>query len=118
MARNDISVSDKTAITDGVNFQAAWKHIMLDNFLVAFHFSIGVTLPTVFLLLFGLFLQRTGQINGAFSQAASKLMFNWALPALLFFAIIESKVELILILKRNIGQNTFFVFGGMNKFFA
>ena len=66
---------------------------MLHNFLTAFHFSIGVTLPTVFLLLFGLFLQRTNQINGAFSQAASKLMFNWALPALLFFAILESTVE-------------------------
>ena len=66
---------------------------MLNDFLTAFQFSIGVTLPTVFLLLFGLFLQRTGQINGAFSQAASKLMFNWALPALLFFAIVESKVE-------------------------
>lgn len=66
---------------------------MLDNFLTAFHFSISVTLPTVFLLLFGLFLQRTNQINGAFSQAASKLMFNWALPALLFFAIVESQVS-------------------------
>ncbi|MBQ9259137.1 MAG: AEC family transporter [Neisseriaceae bacterium] len=66
---------------------------MLHNFLTAFQFSIGVTLPTVFLLLFGLFLQRTGQIDGAFSQAASKLMFNWALPALLFFAIVESQVS-------------------------
>ena len=66
---------------------------MLHNFLTAFQFSIGVTLPTVFLLLFGLFLQRTQQIDGAFSQAASKLMFNWALPALLFFAIVESQVS-------------------------
>lgn len=79
---------------------------MLNNFLSAFNFAIGVTLPTVFLLLLGIFLQRTRQIDGAFSQAASKLMFNWALPALLFFAIVESQVSFA-------GQSTLLIAGAV-----
>lgn len=64
---------------------------MFDQFLNAFNFALTVTLPSIFLLIFGYLLNRLGQIDAHFCHLASRLMFNWALPALLFFAIIESK---------------------------
>lgn len=65
---------------------------MFAQFLAAFQFAVGVTLPSVFLLLFGFFLKRVGQMDDDFSASSSRLMFNWALPALLFFSIAESEV--------------------------
>lgn len=60
----------------------------------SFSFAASVTLPSVLLLLFGLFLRRSGQIDGVFCHQAARLMFNWALPALLFFAIVESHADI------------------------
>ena len=64
---------------------------MFTQFLNAFDFALTVTLPSIFLLIFGYLLNRLGQIDANFCHQASRLMFNWALPALLFFAIIDSK---------------------------
>lgn len=66
---------------------------MLQEFIYAFNFAVSVTVPSIYLLMFGYFLRYSGQIDNIFCHQASKLMFNWALPALLFFSILESKVS-------------------------
>ncbi|MDO5686639.1 MAG: AEC family transporter [Neisseria sp.] len=66
---------------------------MLAQLYASLLFAAGITLPSIFLLLFGLFLRRSGQIDGAFCVQAARLMFNWALPALLFFAIVDSQTD-------------------------
>lgn len=66
---------------------------MLNQLLTSLSFAAGITLPSIFLLLFGLFLRRIGQIDGHFCHRASQLMFNWALPALLFFSIVDSRAD-------------------------
>lgn len=65
---------------------------MFNDFIQALNFAANITLPSIFMLIFGYFLNRLGQIDRAFCHQASKIMFNWALPALLFFSIIESNI--------------------------
>ena len=67
---------------------------MWHELIASFNFAVSITLPSILLLLFGLFLFRSGQIDGAFCHKASRLMFNWALPALLFFSIMESRIDI------------------------
>lgn len=53
-------------------------------------FAVGVTLPSVALLGFGLCLRRAGQVDAAFAARASRLVFSYALPALLFSELMTS----------------------------
>lgn len=62
-------------------------------FLDSFLFSINVTLPTVLMLLLGIFLRQIKMIDDHFCQIASKLIFNIALPALLFTNIVKNPAD-------------------------
>jgi predicted permease len=54
-------------------------------------FSLSVIGPVVLLIVFGYGLYKTGLMNDDFVERASRLIFNFALPALLFTTIITSK---------------------------
>lgn len=56
-------------------------------------FSLQITLPIAILALLGVWFRRLGWITEAFNQGASKLVFNVALPAMLFVNIVNAKVE-------------------------
>ena len=43
-------------------------------------FAVGVTLPSVLLLGFGVVMRRTGQVDATFAAKASRLVFNYGLP--------------------------------------
>ncbi|QLB21315.1 malonate transporter [Vespertiliibacter pulmonis] len=62
-------------------------------FLDSFLFSINVTLPTILMLLLGIFLRHIKMIDDHFCQIASKLIFNIALPALLFTNIVKNPAD-------------------------
>lgn len=67
---------------------------MTGSFLDAVLFSLGVTLPSILLLCLGWYLRRSGQIEQRFCDQASKIVFNYSLPALLFFSIYASDTDL------------------------
>ena len=56
-------------------------------------FALSVTLPSMLLLALGYFLRRSGQIDAHFCDQASKIVFRYSLPALLFFSIYGNKVD-------------------------
>ncbi|HGO5824494.1 TPA: AEC family transporter [Mannheimia haemolytica] len=56
-------------------------------------FSIGVTLPTILLMLFGIFLRRRKFIDDAFCNMASKVVFNFTLPTMIFFNMLKSPLD-------------------------
>ncbi|CAM3449633.1 AEC family transporter [Parendozoicomonas haliclonae] len=56
---------------------------MLDTLL----FIVGVTLPVCIMLLAGVVLKRTGFIDDHFITVSSRLVFNFGLPAVLFFSL-------------------------------
>lgn len=60
---------------------------MWENFQNAFVFGLSVTLPSVLLLVLGWYLRHSGQVNGDFCDKASKIVFRYSMPALLFFSI-------------------------------
>lgn len=62
-------------------------------FLESLQFSIGVTLPTILLMLFGVFLRYRKFIDDAFCQTASKVVFNFTLPPMLFFNMLKSPLD-------------------------
>ncbi len=62
-------------------------------FLDALLFAFNVTLPSVLMLSFGLILRRTGQLDPDFAAKASRLVFNYALPLLLFSRLAESDIQ-------------------------
>lgn len=62
-------------------------------FLDSLQFSLNVTLPTILMLLLGILLRRKKMIDDHFCQMASKLVFNIALPALLFVNIVKNPVD-------------------------
>jgi malonate transporter len=57
------------------------------------HFSLSITGPIFVLILFGLVLMRIGMINDGFIEAGSRLVFNVALPVLLFLSISKTRFE-------------------------
>lgn len=57
-------------------------------------FALNIVLPNLVLMGLGFFMRKKGQISKAFIDQASKLVFNYALPCLLFFSVIESQVNL------------------------
>ncbi len=56
-------------------------------------FSMQVTMPNVLLLMFGMWLRHIKQVDEHFCDQASKLVFNWALPILLFLSILKSNAD-------------------------
>lgn len=56
-------------------------------------FSLNVTLPTIFMILLGVFLRRRHWIDDQFCHTASKLVFNFALPATLFLNVVRSPID-------------------------
>lgn len=58
-------------------------------FLESLFFSLSVTLPTILMLLLGIILRRRRMVDEHFCQVGSKLVFNIALPTLLFMNIVK-----------------------------
>ncbi|MDO5639557.1 MAG: AEC family transporter [Neisseria sp.] len=56
-------------------------------------FAVGVTVPSILLLFFGVVLRRSGQINNDFCAQASKLVFNYGLPTLLFVNLLKGEIH-------------------------
>ncbi|MDX1340937.1 MAG: AEC family transporter [Reinekea sp.] len=56
-------------------------------------FSLQVTLPIAVLVLLGVLFMRLDWINEPFNKGASKLVFNVALPSLLFVSIVKADAE-------------------------
>ncbi|HDV7283180.1 TPA: AEC family transporter [Mannheimia haemolytica] len=56
-------------------------------------FSIGVTLPTILLMLFGIFLRRRKFIDDTFCNMASKVVFNFTLPPMIFLNMLKSPLD-------------------------
>jgi len=54
-------------------------------------FSLQITLPIAILVLLGTLFKRIGWIDEPFNQSASKLVFNVALPSLLFVNVIKAE---------------------------
>ena len=66
---------------------------MSSGFLAALLFAITVTLPYGLLLVAGWLLRRSGQIDAHFCAQASKIVFNYGLPVLLFMSLMEQTPE-------------------------
>ncbi len=60
--------------------------------LAAVSFAVGITLPNLLLMGLGYFMQRRDVVNKAFIDVASRMVFNYCLPCLLFFSVIGSGV--------------------------
>lgn len=60
---------------------------MWASFQDAFLFGLSVTLPSVLLLFLGWYLRHSQQVDAAFCDQASKIVFRYSMPALLFFSI-------------------------------
>ena len=56
-------------------------------------FSLQITLPIAIIVVLGLYFRIIGWITEPFNQGASKLVFNVALPSLLFVSIITADAE-------------------------
>lgn len=59
-----------------------------------FLFAFGITTPIFIVLLVGAFLKQKRFVDDAFVATSSKLVFNVALPALLFVNIVEANINL------------------------
>ena len=66
---------------------------MSGSFWQALVFALSVTLPSILLLALGYFLRHSGQIDARFCDQASKIVFRYSLPALLFFSIYGNHVD-------------------------
>ncbi len=56
-------------------------------------FAITIVLPNLFLMGLGFFMQRRGQASRTFIDQASSFVFNYCLPCLLFFSVVDSEVD-------------------------
>lgn len=77
-------------------------------------FAFNVTMPNLLIQLMGIRLRRLGQLDDAFCDSAMKLVFNLALPFLLFFSVATSQqsiaTHLPMILYGAVGTvTTFFI---------
>lgn len=59
----------------------------------AMAFAITIVLPNLFLMGLGFFMQRRGEAGQAFIDQASYFVFNYCLPCLLFFSVVDSEVD-------------------------
>lgn len=62
-------------------------------FLESLQFSLSVTLPTILLMLLGVFLRRRQFVDDAFCNTASKVIFSFTLPALIFLNVLKSPLN-------------------------
>lgn len=56
-------------------------------------FAITIVLPNLFLMGLGFFMRRKGHADQVFIDQASSFVFNYCLPALLFFSVVDSEVD-------------------------
>ncbi|MGO1281961.1 MAG: AEC family transporter [Psychrobacter sp.] len=56
-------------------------------------FAITIVLPNLALMWLGFFMQRKGQASKVFVDQASSFVFNYCLPCLLFFSLVDSDVD-------------------------
>ena len=56
-------------------------------------FAITIVLPNLFLMGLGFFMKRRGEASKEFIDQASSFVFNYCLPALLFFSVVDSEVD-------------------------
>ncbi|OOS24708.1 AEC family transporter [Moraxella pluranimalium] len=56
-------------------------------------FAISITLPNLILMGLGFMMQKRSVINPGFIEVASKMVFSYCLPCLLFFSVIKSDVD-------------------------
>lgn len=56
-------------------------------------FAITIVLPNLFLMGLGFFIRKRGQIGQQFIDQGSFFVFNYCLPALLFFSVVDSEVD-------------------------
>ena len=56
-------------------------------------FAITIIFPNLLLMGLGFFMQKNGQASQVFIDQASSFVFNYCLPALLFFSVINSEVD-------------------------
>lgn len=57
-------------------------------------FAISITLPNLLLMGLGLFMQKKAQLNTAFIEVASNMVFHYCLPCLLFLSIYKSQIDI------------------------
>ncbi|ETD70760.1 malonate transporter [Pelistega indica] len=60
---------------------------MFSDFLDALVFGLSVTLPSMLLLFLGWYVNKSHQVDAKFCDQASKIVFRYSMPALLFFSI-------------------------------
>ncbi len=56
-------------------------------------FAITIVLSNLFLMGLGFFMQKRGEVSATFINQASYFVFNYCLPALLFFSVVDSEVD-------------------------
>lgn len=56
-------------------------------------FAITIVMPNLMLMGLGFFMQKNGQASKTFVDQASSFVFNYCLPALLFFSVVDSDVN-------------------------
>lgn len=61
--------------------------------LQAINFAFMIVFPNLALMGLGFYMRKSGKINTAFIDTASKIVFNFGLPCLLFFSVIKSEVN-------------------------
>lgn len=61
--------------------------------LTAIHFAFAIVFPNLALMGLGFLMQKKAIIDSNFIDVASKLVFNFGLPCLLFLSVIKSDVE-------------------------
>lgn len=61
--------------------------------IAAIIFAMTIVLPNLFLMGLGFFMQRRGEASQAFVDQASSFVFNYCLPCLLFFSVVDSDVD-------------------------
>lgn len=66
----------------------------MQNFLNSVWFALGVTLPSLMLLVCGMFIRRIGLIDTTFIAQASKIVFYLGLPLLMFHNLMHGKIHL------------------------
>lgn len=61
--------------------------------LLALIFALQITLPNVILMMLGFIMQQKNTVNQNFVEIASDMVFQYCLPCLLFFSILDSDIH-------------------------
>ena len=56
-------------------------------------FAMTIIMPNLMLMGLGFFMQKNGQASQVFIDQAASFVFNYCLPALLFFSVVDSEVD-------------------------